>query len=327
MITITDSSVLLSSAAEVLSEAGQEFQALEDDLGTGEVLERSASSEVLLVGVRSFSAEEIDGLRETRLIIRCGIGVDIIDTEAAGKAGILVANVPDYCVDEVADHTMALLTAIARHIPEFSDQWRRGGWAVTHFPPQRRLRGTTLGIIGLGRIGQGVARRAAAHGIKVIGHDPALDAETFESAGVESRSLEELLAQSDVITLHCPLDAANRHVIDDDAIAAMREGVLLINTSRGGLIDLDALNRGMESGKVAAAGLDVLDGEPNPPLDHPLLARDEVLVTPHVAWYSQDARRELGEKAAQLAIDFLKGERPHSVVNLADFDPNGRKVA
>lgn len=327
MITITDSSVLLKAAAEELTREGLEFQALADEISADEMVEKSADSDVLLVGLRPFPAEAIARLEKARLIIRCGIGVDIIDIDAASQAGILVANVPDYCVDEVADHTIALLGATVRHVPQFSRYWREQGWGVTDFPPQRRLSETTLGIIGLGRIGTAVARRARAHGIDLIAYDPYLDAEGFERAGARSVSLEELLAESDVVTLHCPLGSENRHLINDDAIASMKEGAIVINTSRGGLIDLDALERGMERGHIAAAGLDVLDGEPQPPLDHPLLKRDRVLVTPHVAWYSQDARRELGEKAARLAVEFLNGETPHSVVNLEQADPKGKVSA
>lgn len=327
MITITDSSVLLAAATEVLSREGLEFQALEDDLSPDEMVERSAESEVLLVGLRPFPASAIERLNKARLIVRCGIGVDIVDIEAAGRRGIYVANVPDYCVDEVADHTMALLGTTVRHVPQFSSYWKGGSWAVTEFPPQRRLSETTLGIIGLGRIGTAVAKRAAAHGMSLLAYDPGQAPERFEQVGARQASLDELLGASDVITLHCPLDSENRHLINDEAISAMRKGAVVINTSRGGLIDLDALERGMERGNVAAAGLDVLDGEPDPPLDHPLLKRDRVLVTPHVAWYSQDARRELGEKSAQLAIQFLRGEMPASVVNLSKVDPKGSAIA
>jgi D-3-phosphoglycerate dehydrogenase len=182
-------------------------------------------------------------------------------------------------------------------------------------PEIHRVRGRRLGVVGLGRIGRAVAARALAFGLEVVGFDPLVSDERVREAGVTRVGPDELFATSDVIALHCPLTPENHHLVDGRRLAGAKSGLILLNTSRGGLVDLDALDAAFASGRVAAAALDVLDGEPAPPLDHPLLSRPEVLITPHVAWYSLEARRDLATLAADEALRFLRGERPRNVVN------------
>lgn len=263
-----------------------------------------------------FRDAEIAALGNTRLIIRAGIGYDMVDIEAATAAGILVANVPDFCVDEVADHTMSLLLAAMRRLPQGLNTWRsKHDWHVTsELPPPRRLRGQRLGIVGLGRIGLQVAARAAGFGMEIVGHDPMITSGS-EIDEVKVLDLDEVLSTSDAISLHCPLTDGTRHLINDASLATVRPGVVLVNTSRGGLVDLDALAGAVESGAVGVAALDVLDGEPSPDLDNPLLSHENVIVTSHMAWYSVEAKHELAMNTAREALRFLDGEPVRNPIN------------
>jgi len=219
-----------------------------------------------------------------------------VDIAAAAQRGIWVANVPDYCMDEVADHTLMLVLAAMRRLPHMTQQVAQGRWLDPELPVVRRLSGRTLGLVGVGRIGERVATRARGFGLRVIAHDPRLDTERATALAIEPVDLPRLLAASDIVSLHLPLTPDTRHLLRAETFALMRPGSVLVNTSRGGLVDLDALATVLADGVVAAAGLDVLDGEPEPPLGHPLLADPRVIVTPHVAFYSVDAQADLGRR-------------------------------
>ncbi len=256
----------------------------------------------------------IERLRGTRLIMRCGAGVDTVDVAAAARQGIWVANVPDYCLDEVADHTLLLMLAAMRRLRQMTQQVAEGRWLELELPVIRRLSGRTLGLVGSGRIGERVAIRARGFGLRVIAHDPRLDAERARTLAITPVDLPTLLARSDIVSLHLPLTDDTRHLLGTPTFAAMRPGAVLVNTSRGGLVDLDALAVALDAGTVAAAGLDVLDGEPQPPLDHPLLADPRVIVTPHVAYYSVDAQADLGRRVADEVERALAGTPPTSLL-------------
>jgi D-3-phosphoglycerate dehydrogenase len=236
--------------------------------------------------------------------------VDSVDLVAAAAHGITVANVPDYCVEEVADHTLLLLLAAARHLSVFQDQVHTRRWLDLEYPLVHRIRGRTLGMIGFGRIGARVAARATAFGLRLLVHDPFADVAAVEAQGGRLVDLDELLARSDIVSLHCPLTPQTHHLLDAAAFSRMRAGVVLVNTSRGALVDLDALDAAMEDGTVAAAGLDVVDGEPAPDLGHPLFRRREVIVTPHIAFYSLDAQADLGTRVADEVERFFAGQAP-----------------
>ncbi|HWE81264.1 MAG TPA: C-terminal binding protein [Gaiellaceae bacterium] len=247
-----------------------------------------------------------------RVISRYGIGYDNVDVDAASEHGILVTNVPDYCLDEVADHTMALLLAAARGVVEACASVRHGGWAV----PQTRihsLRGRQLTLVGLGRIGVKVAERALPFGLRVVAFDPFVTEAPL--AGIElAGSLAEALAGADLVSLHVPMSAANRHLVDDAAIALMTRSPVLVNTSRGGLVDLDATTRALEDGRLAGVALDVTEPEPLP-ADHPLRTHPRAIVTPHMAFYSEEAQAELQRRAADEVARALEGKPPRSPVN------------
>ncbi len=313
-IVATDPGDLPRPAVDELRRRGHTVAVLDAGLGPVDAAVRSREAIAILCGIVGMPAEAIEQLRSTRLIMRCGAGVDTVDVAAAATRGIWVANVPDYCLDEVADHTLLLLLAAVRRLRHMEQQVTAGRWLDPELPNVRRLAGRTLGLVGVGRIGERVATRARGFGLRVIAHDPGLDPARAAALDVRAVGFGELLADSDIVSLHLPLTAATHHVLDASAFGAMRPGTVLVNTSRGGLVDLDALADALDRGIVSAAGLDVLDGEPHPPLDHRLLGDPRVIVTPHVAFYSVDAQADLGRRAADEVERALAGQPPTSLV-------------
>lgn len=309
-VLYTDSADLLRPGIELLLKAGVAVKVLPDGITADQAAAEASSAPVAVVGVLRFGRRQIDQLASTRLVIRAGVGVDVIDLAAAFERGIQVANVPDFCTEEVADHTILLLQAATRRLSELSAlPGKMQRWIVTDvLPPVHRTAGRSLGIVGMGRIGTGVATRARAFGWDVIAYDPKVDEATFEANGVRPVGLDELFTTAHAITLHCPLTEATRSLVDAARLATVCCGVVVINTSRGGLVDLDALDRAIDDGRVGAAALDVLEDEPAPDLGRPLLHRANVIVTPHVAWYSLEARRDLAVFTAEEALRYLRGE-------------------
>jgi D-3-phosphoglycerate dehydrogenase len=251
-------------------------------------------------------------------VARYGVGLDNIDVAAATELGMIVSNVPDFCIDEVADHTMALILAHARHLFAFASQTAGGGWDNDATGPMHRLRGQTVGLIGYGRLAQATAVRAAAFGFDVIAWSRSLGVGPRGSArGVAS--LDELLATSDVVSLHVPHTPATDRIIDAEALARMKPGAYLVNTSRGRLIDVDDLADALRTGHLAGAGLDVMPTEP-PPADHPLRTMPGVIMTPHAAFDSLESRVDLQDKAAANVATVLTGSVPATTVNPSVLD-------
>jgi D-3-phosphoglycerate dehydrogenase / 2-oxoglutarate reductase len=325
LVVVTDSGERYRPAIAGLSQLGVDVHTLADGLPHEEVLRQCAQANVLLVGATPFPGQAIKGLRQVGLMIRCGVGVEDIDVEAATRQGIWVANIPDYCAEEVADHTLLLLLAAARRLRPFMDTVAQGSWQVHELPPVQRLAGRTLGIVGLGRIGMLVASRAHGFGMKVLATARQAPDEQFHRVNADRTDLRGLLAASDAVSLHVPLTFATRHLLDKQAFRQMRRGVIVVNTSRGALIDLDALESALADGTVGAVGLDVLDGEPEPDLSHPVLHRPNVVVTPHVAWYSQEAERDLNERIVANVARYLDGGQPAHLLNPEVRDPAQRK--
>ncbi len=315
-VVITDSAELLAPGVELLRDRGVGVDIVPDEADPAVVAATLEGAPVAIVGVRPLDAGQIAGLRGTGLLIRAGIGYDIIDVPAATAAGIWVANVPDYCVDEVADHTLLLLMSAWRHVGEMQAIWRSGRWIdPARIPTVHRIAGRRLGVVGFGRIGRAVARRAAAFGWEIAVHDPLTPAEDVRAAGATPVDVDELFATSDAVTLHCPLTPETQHLVNDDRLSAATPGLVLVNTSRGGLVDLDAVDAALRDGRLGALGLDVVEGEPVPDLDRPLYQLPNVILTPHLAWYSLEARRDLALFAAEEAYRFVSGERPRNIVN------------
>ncbi len=268
------------------------------------------------------SAEVMAKMPKCKIIARYGIGVDTIDLEAATKAGIIVTNNPTYCIEEVAEQTMALLLAAARKIAFYDRQVRAGRWELPPGKPLYRVRGRTLGLVGFGNIARQVARRAAAFGMKIVYADPFVEPGQFDAPG-EKMDLMPMLGESDFVSLHPPLTAQTRKMINDETLAAMKPGAVLINCARGPVIDTDALVRALDAKKIAGCALDTVDPEPLPD-PHPLRGRDNVIITPHAAWYSEQAMAGLQAGAPGEVKRVLSGEWPVNVVNK---DVKGRNRA
>lgn len=260
-------------------------------------------------------------------IVRTGIGLDTVDLPAATRHGVCIANVPDFCYDEVADTAMTLLLAVARKV-RLADQHVRGGsWTPSALLPMPRLRGRTIGLVAFGHIARMVAERARGFGLRVIAHDPYVDAQVMTKAGVEKvDSLETLLGRSDIVSLHTPLTAETQGLIGRAAFAAMKPGAILINTSRGRVVDEPALVEALRSGRLAGAGLDVLWTEP-PAKDNPLFAMDNVVLTPHYASSTVEAMEDLAAKVNQQIVQYLRGEWPTYLANRAVREQPGCRLA
>ena len=266
------------------------------------------------------TAEAMARMPKCRIIARYGIGVDTIDLEAATRAGIIVTNNPTYCIEEVAEHTLALLLACARKTAFYDRAVRAGRWAVPPGKPMFRIAGSTLGLVGFGNIARQVAVRAAAFGMRVLFFDPFVSA---GSHGATSVALTELLGQSDYVSLHPPLTPQTRKMMNDDTLSRMKPTAFLINCARGPIVDTDALVRALDAKAIAGCALDTTDPEPLPD-PHPLRGRDNAVITPHAAWYSEQAMRGLQAGAPGEVRRVLSGEWPVNVVNR---DVKGRNRA
>ena len=261
------------------------------------------------------TAEVMAKMPKCRIIARYGIGVDTIDLDAATRAGIIVTNNPSYCIEEVAEHTMALLLACARKIPFYDRMVRGGRWEVPPGKPIFRLVGRTLGLVGFGNIARAVAVRAAAFGIRVLYADPFVEEGQFD-APAKKTELDSLLSESDFVSLHPPLTPDTRKMMNDRAFSRMKPSAFLINCARGPIVDTEALVRALDAKKIAGCALDTTDPEPLPD-PHPLRGRENVIVAPHAAWYSEQAMAGLQAGAPGEVRRVLSGEWPLNVVNRA----------
>ena len=281
-----------------------------------EIIALAEGADAILNCYAKMTARVIAGLTRCRIIARYGIGVDNVDLDAATRAKILVTNVPDYCVDEVSDHALAVLLALARRVVAADQAVKGGTWAVVAHKGIRRLRGQTLGLLGFGKIARALAAKAQALGMRVLAMDPYVDAETMARQDVRAVDFETLLAEADAVSIHVPLSPTTRGIIGERELARMKPTAFLVNTSRGGLVDEQAVAAALEAGRLGGAALDVLVQEP-PPADHPLRQAPNVILTPHLAFYSREAVVELQTKAAEEVARALRGEPPRSPVNRA----------
>jgi D-3-phosphoglycerate dehydrogenase len=274
-----------------------------------DVVDACADAVGILNTYAPMPAEVIGRLERCRAIARYGVGVDTIDLDAAAARGIRVSNVPDYCVEEVALHTIALLLAAHRRVVRGDRLVREGGWGALAAGPVRRLDGQLLGLIGCGRISRSVAAKAQALGLRVAAYDPFVAQEEWPERVERYDELERLAGDADFISVHAPLTDDTRHLVDEALLRRMRSHAVLVNTARGALVDTGALERALAAGELGGAALDVLEAEP-PPSDLPLLRRDDVIVTAHQAFYSEEALRELQRKAAENLLESLLRTAP-----------------
>ena len=267
----------------------------------------------LIVTYAKVGRTALAAMPRLRIIVRTGVGYDTLDVPAATERKVMVANVPDYCVSEVADHTMALLLSWWRRIGELDQQVRMEGWGLP-VKPVLRLEGRTIGILGLGRMGQAVAVRAKGFGLRVQACDPYVAPAVFASLGVQPACLEDLCRTSDILTLHAPLTPETQGIISEKTLRLMKPTAVLVNTARGGLVKTDDLVVAIGEGRIAGAALDVIELEPLP-MDHPIRSVPRVLLTPHAAWYSESSEPELRRRAARTVAQALRGERPATLLN------------
>lgn len=275
-------------------------------------------ADVLIIALHKVTAQVLDAMPNCKLISRLGVGIDNIDVPAATARGIWVANVPDYGVDEVATHAISLVLTQHRALHTLVSTTRAGAWDSSAVRPIERLTKLTLGVMGFGRIGRAAGSKGAGVGMHVIAYDPFLSPEQIRSSGALPVEMETLFRESDFITLHLPLDPTTHHIINSQTLGWMKATAYLVNTARGGLVDEAALLDAVNRNQIRGAALDVLSSEPpaeNDPTLQALLKHERVLVTPHVAWYSEQAQVDMRTRAAEDVVRVLRGERPRTPVN------------
>lgn len=273
-----------------------------------------ADADAVIVQFAPITAKVIEHMRRCKLIVRYAIGVDNIDLDAATAQGIYVANVPDYCIDEVSDHAIALLLALAKKLVPLSNSIAAGKWDYRVSKPLYRIRGRRLGLVGFGRIPCMVAEKMRGFGVEIQCYDPYIDPAVARQHHVKLVFFEELLETSDYISIHCPLTKQTYHMFDEAAFRKMKPESLLINTARGAVVEEKALIRALKEGWIGGAGIDVSEREPMD-RDSPLLEMENVILTPHNAWYSEEAIASLQRKVAEEVVRVLSGEKPANLVN------------
>jgi D-3-phosphoglycerate dehydrogenase / 2-oxoglutarate reductase len=308
LIAITDSPFpSLDPAKRALARFDPEYRMAKSP-SADDILAVARDADAILITYAKLPGELLRQLTRCRAIGRFGLGVDNIDLPAAKALGIAVNYVPDYCLREVSDHAMALVLALARKVTFSNRLVQSGRWELPPIVPLRRLEGQVLGLVGFGNIPRSLAPKAKAFGLTVLAHDPYVATDTLAAAGVTGVSFDDLLARSDFISVHAPLLPATRGMMNASAFANMKKGAFLINTARGPLVDETALIAALDSGHLGGAALDVVTAEPLAK-DSPLLGRDNVVLTPHTAFYSVEALEELQTKCARDVARVLSGEK------------------
>jgi D-3-phosphoglycerate dehydrogenase len=300
-----ESEVLAPLGARVVRSPGRDEETL---------LRHVAGADALLVGTARIGTALLDAAPNLRVVARYGIGLDNVEVDEATRRGVVVTTAPGFCAEEVAEHVLTLLLCLARGVHLYDRAVRAGDWTRAGARPVRRVAGQTLGVVGFGAIGRTVAERATGIGMRVIAHDPVVDV-----TGAEPVTLDELAQRSDVVTLHTPLTDDTRGLVNERFLEAMKPTAFLINTARGGLVDQEALEAALAEGRIAGAGLDTFVPEPLPE-GHPLLESERVLLTPHVAFYSEESVHDVRVRAARAVAEALAGERPAETVNPAAFE-------
>ena len=306
---------------EELRPEGIEFRAYKLAKDEGQKLFQLApDANVLVVAALPITDALMAGLPQLRMVLRLGVGLDNVDVEAATRRGIYVANMPTYCTREVAEHAVSLLFACLRKVCRQDHNVREGEWGYQHARPLVQLQGRILGVVGCGRIGSEVLRILKAAGVRTLVYDPYIPEERATELGAKKVSFDQLLAEADAITIHAPLTDETRHMFDAETFRKMKDGAILVNTARGPIVSETALVEALRNGKLACAALDVTETEPLP-LDSPLRTFDNVVLTPHMAWYSEQSLQVMREWVVQDLKRLARGFEPRNVVN-----PEVRKI-
>lgn len=296
----------------IIESAGFAFETVQPICKTEDDIVRTCGhADVLLVQWAPVTRRVLEALPNVRCIVRYGVGVNNFDLDAARDLGVMAANVPDFCVEEVANHALAMVLSLCRRIPQDHRRILEGGWGVNPFRPLDALTELTLGLVSFGKIARNLARKAAAFGFSIIAHDPYVDDAIFGEYQVTRVEFAELIARADVVSLHCPLVPETTHLMNREAFGRMKPGAILINTSRGPVVHEEALVEALKSGRLGGAGLDVFEEEPLP-AGSPLRTFANVILTSHAASVSEKAVETLQRKAAEAARDFLEGKDPVS---------------
>ena len=302
----------LDIEAEILNEVDAEIEVLQAE-SSDEIIAAADDAEALLNQYAELPSKVFDELDDLEVVGRYGIGVDNVDVEAATRNDVLVVNVPSYCVDDVSTHAMSLLLACARKIPSLDTSVKNGVWDWEQAVPMHRLAGKTLGFVAFGKIARRVSEKASGFEFEQITYDPYVSEADLADTPVSKVSFDELLDLADLISIHAPLTDETESLFDHEAFSSMNDDAILVNTARGPIVDERALYEALSNNEIGAAGLDVLNEEP--PEDSPLLELDSVIITPHVAWYSEESKTELRQNVARDVRRVLRGERPTAVVN------------
>jgi len=304
----------LSIERSVLEDTGVDLQETEAETA-GELIDAidehgadALLNQHMFIGRAVFEAHP-----ELQVVGRYGIGIDTIDLDAATEHGVYTLNVPDYCLDEVPTHAMALILAVERKLAMYTDKIRTGTWDWTQGQPMYRLRGRTLGLVGFGKLARHLVPKAEAFGLEPIAYDPYVDEKAMENAGVEKVTFDQLLGGSDIVSVHVPLTEDTRGLLDSNAFERLNDQATIINTSRGAVIDVDALHEAISDGEVRGAGIDVMPEEP--PEHHPLFDHDAVVISPHVAWYSEQSIVTMRRTITQDVLRVLQGTDPKNPIN------------
>lgn len=295
----------------VFNKAGIPFE-LKQCRTEDDVINECKNAQALIVQYAPITKKVMENLPELKMVVRYGVGVDTIDIPEATKRGIQVCNVPDYGMNEVADHALALMMAFTRKIVLMNDFTKNKKWDYVRSIPIHRASSQTVGVVGLGRIGRNFATKAHALGYNIIGFDPYYK-ESKETAFIKALPLEEVIMQADIISLHIPADG-NKNLFNKDVFKKMKKTAILLNVARGGIINEDDLYDALKSGEIGGAGIDCVANEPMNP-GNKLFELDNYIATPHMAWYSEEAAQELKRKVAEEAVRFLKGEKVHYPIN------------
>lgn len=299
---------------EILGDVA-DVRSLSDEPGDAPIEPGELADADAVLNLRAdLDADAIDAMESCRIIARYGIGVDNVDVDAATARGIDVTNVPSYCIEEVSMHAISLIATLARRIPTYDRSVEAGEWEREVAAPIHRFSTRTVGVVGFGAIGRAAGEMAVALGADVLASDPFLEPADLEEYEADLVPFEELLERSAYVTIHSPLTDDTRGMFDADAFERMRSDAILVNVSRGPIVDADALVAALDDGTIAGAGLDVTPEEPPAP-DHPLRTHDDVVLTPHVAWYSEEANDDRRRSAAEAVRAALTGSRPENVVN------------
>jgi D-3-phosphoglycerate dehydrogenase len=306
----------LSLEEAVLRPAGVEIVSFKEKRSPAELADLVREADAVIAQFASVNAEVVAAMSKAKAIVRYGIGYDNVDTTAARERGIPVCNIPDYCIDEVADHTLAFILGITRQMVPNTLHLREGKWGLaTPLTAMSSLKHLTIGIVGFGRIGREVVKRLLAFKARVLVFDPVVVADEIAKAGaVAAASFDELLAQSDIVSPHCPSTPKTKQLFNAAAFAKMKPGSIFINVGRGDLADSAAVTAALQSGHLAGAALDVFDPEPIP-ADHPIRTMPNVILAAHIASVSPPAVKTLRETAARIALMAVRGEPLPNVVN------------